>query len=352
MNNTVLKLHNKEVKDNKLRHISEIISVNKLDLLNTQKIKVTKESYSKGFNLFMKVRDLFIDEDFQRLVRINWVKSRKEFKPHLIRPIYVMRRPDGSHSTVDGQHSAIIAVLYTVDGYNTYLPIQLLEHNNMTNEECKIFESKRFIELNDEKSNVKGVDKLRAGIAYKNEDAIQTENVLKLLKLKVENIGDPDGLSVSGYNKLMQAYNTYGLPNVDNAIRLYKKHREDAKATKWKDDKDYLGSLIGGLSAVYYLLNGKPSDKIGALGDGDKRYALITYLENFLKNVTPVGNKDRALTFNTAGNKEAVLIARKIISQCNICMEQKYITKKNGDEIKEDIGETVLTEAGLGDPSK
>ena len=33
-------------------------------------------------------------------------------------------------------------------------------------------------------------------------------------------------------------------------------------------------------------------------------------------------------------------------------MEQKYITKKNGDEIKEDIGETVLTEAGLGDPSK
>ena len=54
----------------------------------------------------------------------------------------------------------------------------------------------------------------------------------------------------------------------------------------------------------------------------------------------------------TAGVSQAVLIARKIIISCNTQIDLEHITKKNGNVLEVNIGEELLSQAGLGDPSK
>ena len=52
------------------------------------------------------------------------------------------------------------------------------------------------------------------------------------------------------------------------------------------------------------------------------------------------------------GDLQSVLFARRVVSSCNTLVRQGYITKKNGKLLQVDIEETILTKAGLGDPSK
>ena len=46
-----------------------------------------------------------------------------------------------------------------------------------------------------------------------------------------------------------------------------------------------------------------------------------------------------------------VIIARRIIDACNNLIESGVIVKTNGDEFKITIGEQLLEEADMGDPS-
>ena len=112
------------------------------------------------------------------------------------------------------------------------------------------------------------------------------------------------------------------------------------KYESWKDDKKLKGSLILGFSAVYYLL-----DRF--LGNGDKSYALNTYLKKYLGNTSP-----SELESKTAGNLQDVLIARRVIDKCNTLIENKLLKKENGDLFKNKVGEEILEKASLGDPSK
>ena len=52
------------------------------------------------------------------------------------------------------------------------------------------------------------------------------------------------------------------------------------------------------------------------------------------------------------GHLQSLLFARRVVSSCNTLVKQGYITKKDGSELQVEIEETVLTKAGLGDPSK
>jgi len=138
----------------------------------------------------------------------------------------------------------------------------------------------------------------------------------------------------------MEAYRKYNLTNVRKAITLYDELNEDKNASKWMSGKDLNGGLIGGISAVYYLIDTE-------LGAGDKSYGLTVYLQNYLKNSTP-----KSLMEDTAGVSQSVLIARRIVGKCNALIENGILKKRNGEPLKQPIGEDVLVKAGLGDPSK
>ena len=119
--------------------------------------------------------------------------------------------------------------------------------------------------------------------------------------------------------------------------------QQDSKASAWNDNgKPLVGGLIAGLAALYHLLP--------FLGRGDKSYALRCYLDNNLKMLKPLGKK--SLMSDIGGDLQSVLFARRVVSSCNTLLRQGFITKKNGKPLQVDIEETIMTKAGLGDPSK
>ena len=101
--------------------------------------------------------------------------------------------------------------------------------------------------------------------------------------------------------------------------------------------------MSANLSAVFYLLNTH-------LGDGDKAYALSTYVKDYLWRTKPTDKN--SIMENTAGVKQDVLIARRIIDRCNTLIDTDVLTKKDGHPLKVTIGEEILEKADLGDPSK
>jgi hypothetical protein len=290
---------------------------------------------------FLKVKELHCDPSFQRLINRAMIKKAKGFDPNLCRPLYVFKRPNGKYSVVDGQHTTTIGYLYTDDAGDLVVPCQVREHNvNLTEEECVTQEANFFKLLNFRRRNVGKVEKLRADIAIGDDEALKIEEKLISMGVNVELIGDPNGLPVYGYDKLMEAYKAYKLPNVRKAIQLYDQLNQDKKVTKWDRDKDLNGGLIGGLAAIYYLIDTE-------LGAGDKAHGMTVYLENFLQNSTP-----KSLTEKSAGVSQSVLIARRIVANFNTLVDNIIIKKKNGEPLKQTIGEKTLSEAGLADPSK
>ena len=304
-----------------------------------------RKSFNKNDYLpitYLKASQLKVATDIQRIVIISMIKGAKLFDEKLARPLYVFKRPNGDYVVTDGQHTAIIAILYTEERGDVILPCQIDIHpSHYTIEECEAAEAQKFRELNSKRRQAGKVDRLRADIAEGLDDALQTLSDLVDMGVHVERLGNEDGPEVHGYSKLMEAHRAYGLKNVRLAIELYQKLQFDSKFRKWNNiEKPLNGGLIGGLTAVYYFIR-------EYLGEGDKRFALETFLDDYLGKFKP---KD--LLEGTAGVSQAVLIARKIIISCNTQIDLEHITKKNGNVLEVNIGEELLSQAGLGDPSK
>ncbi len=289
---------------------------------------------------------LYSDGDFQRLINQGMIRQASKFDAHLVRPLYVFERPNGKFSVADGQHEGIIGVLYTVQGGKLKLPCQVRRHpKDYTLEECLKTEANFFKKLNFRRRNVGKVDKLRADIAIGDDKACKIEEKLIDMGIHIEMIGDPEGVPVYGYDKIMEAHKKYGTSNIDRAIAKYQQLQEDPKAPKWNDDDKPLNAgLLGGMAAIYFMLNGG-----GDLGFGEKHYALKYYMDHYLKKVRPIGKK--SLMDLTGGVKQDVLIARRIVDKCNALIETDVITKKDGTPLMQTIGEDVMKSAGLGDPS-
>jgi hypothetical protein len=292
-------------------------------------------------------KKLFADKEFQRLVIISFIKGAKFFDGILARPLFVFLRPTGEYSVGDGQHTAILAVLYTTQGGELPLPCQVIEHpKDFSEQDCIDEEAVYFVKLNKNRRSVGKVDQLRANIALKLIDALEIQDALVDMGVHVEGLGDIFGPEVVGYDKLMEAHNTYGLSCVRKSIHLYQKLQKDKRFSKWNSiDKPLNGGLLGGLSAVFHLVDGEH------LGAAEKKHALNDYLDNFLGN-EPIAGKD-SITSKTAGVVQPILIARKIVDGCNFCIKNNVITKRNGTFFSIDgIGDDVMSNAGLGDPSK
>ena len=290
---------------------------------------------------------LFSDPEFQRLINQGMIRKAQKYDKYLVRPLYVFERPNGRYSVADGQHEGIIGILYTAQGGKLKVPCQVRKHNkDATLEECLAKEAHFFKLLNFRRRNVGKVDKLRADIAVGDNIALQIEEKLIDMGVNIELIGDPDGVPVFGYDKIMEAHDKYGTSSIHRAIAKYQQLQEDPRSPKWNDtDKPLNAGLLGGVAAIYFMLNGG-----GDLGYGEKHYALKYYMDHYLKKVRPTGKK--SLMDGAGGWKQDVLIARRIVDKCNALIETDVITKKDGKPLMQTIGEDVLKSAGLGDPSK
>ena len=319
-----------------------------INLLSDLNFTHDKHDFDKSQYLpitYIKASDLYVDKNFQRFLSHSMIKSAKFFDPELVRPLYVFKRPDGKYSIADGQHQTVIGILYTNSGKDVELPCQVKEHKkNITPEECMSEEANFFKKLNFRRRNVGTVDKLRADIAIGDKGALEKEEILNDMGIRIENIGCQDGPEVWGLDKILEAHTNYGLSNVIKAIELYISYQNNELAVKWNDvNKPLKGGLICGIAAIFYLLHNH-------LGKGDKSYALKEYIQGYLWKQKPIG-KD-SIEHNTAGVKQGILIARRLVDGCNNLIDMDILTKKNGDYLSQKIGEDVLLTAGLGDPSK
>lgn len=286
---------------------------------------------------------LYADKDFQRLLSQSMIRSAEQFDADLVRPLYVFVRPNGKHSVADGQHETVIGILYTTQSGELLIPCQIRPHpKHFTLQDCINVEANFFKKLNFNRTNAKVLDRLRANIALGDEEALEEEAKLNEMGVNIEDIGKPDGVPVNGYKKLMLAHKNYGLTCVTDAIDLIQKHQKDPNAPKWMEDTSLVGGLIAGIAALYHLLP--------YLGRGDKNYALTTYLEDNLREDKPLGKK--SLMSDIGGDLQTVLFARRVVGSCNTLTKHGIIKKKDGSRLQVEIEETVLTKAGLGDPSK
>ena len=292
---------------------------------------------------YIEAFKLFSSSDFQRLINQIFIRGAKVFKPYLVRPLYVFERPDGKLSVADGQHETILGILYTNKGSKIKMPCQVHIHpKNFTLQECLESEASVFKDLNFNRTNATIIARLRADIALNDPLALKTESQLDDMGVHIEGIGNAEGVEVSGYRKLMEAYNEYGLENVCKAIDLYQTNQKNKLSTFWNDvDKPLVGGLIAGLAALYNLLP--------FLGRGDKNYALTFYIDNFLKNEKPLGKK--SLMSDIGGDSQSILFARRVVASCNTLVMHKIIRKKNGGLLQVNIEEDIMVKAGLGDPS-
>ena len=290
----------------------------------------------------ISLEKLYTDKFFQRVIHMPFITKAGKFEAELFRPLIVFKRPNGKLVVTDGQHQSVLGILYTKKGAKTKVPCQVLVHpSNMTTEECVKAEARFFEKINFNRRNLGQIEKIRAGIAYGDKSALAKEEKLIDMGVHIQNIGDLSGPGVHGLLKLLSAHDTYGLDSTIKAIQLYQKLQQDSNFPKWNDvGKDLNGGLIGGLAAIFYL-------KEKHLGMGDKNYALQIFLDNYLGKKNP---KD--LHTNTGGVAQAILIARRIVDACNTLIENDVIRKSNGDELRHLIGDELLTQAGLGDPSK
>ena len=291
----------------------------------------------------LPAKKLYSDKDFQRLLNQKMIRDANEFDPELVRPLYVFVRPNGKHSVADGQHETVIGILYTNQGGELLIPCQVREHDkDATLQECLDVEANFFKKLNFNRTNAKVIDRLRADIALRDAEALAIEEKLNDMGVNIEGLGKEDGVILgSGYNKLMEAHNNFGLKCVTNAIDLILSHQADVNAPNWNNDKALVGGLVGGIAALYHLLT--------FLGNGDKSYALRTYLEDNLRRNKPLGKK--SLMSNIGGDLQTVLFARRVVGSCNTLIEHQVIKKQNGDPLQVQIGEDVMDKAGLSDPS-
>lgn len=298
------------------------------------KTKISKEDFPVCE--FVKLSELYVDKKYQRLLNEQMIRKAEKFDPRLSRPLLTYKRPDGKRAIVDGQHTGCILFIYTENPEDTEVYVQTLDHNpNSDVNECVEEEAQLFKKLNVLRTNVSAVAQLRSDLAAGQKEAVETCEILNLLGVHVEKIGDDTGYGVKGYSKLMEATTTFDIMCVKDAIEYYTTLINSSNPN-WKNRKRELnGALIGGLSAIFTLK--------AFLRNGTRKHQMLSdYLEaDWLAKVTT----PKDLMKGTAGNAQFVLIARRIVDHASQALKLGVI---QGDS----IGEKTLEKVKLGDPSK
>jgi hypothetical protein len=236
--------------------------------------------------------------------------------------LFVAQRPDGDFVIVDGQHKALMA--YLGGGEDAEIPCMIYVHDkNMSLPECVAVEAELFSELNTTRKNTSTLDKVRAGLSFNDDDAVEFEKNFIAIGIKAEGIGYEDGPEVNGFAKAVESIKKWKIENtrkaVDHLVPIYNH--------VW--NLDYIdGSMIGALAAVFNLIN--------AVGKGEKANGLRNYIRT---NMSTISRSD--WTKDSRGNSD-IIIARRIITKYNDAVKQGFVKGAA-------IGPDVLANNGLKD---
>lgn len=306
----------KYTQDPKLRSIYELAQ-------ELGKLKFAKGTIGQKLNIvYVKVSQLKISADYQRYIQTATIKRAKQFNYTLCQVLFVAQRPDGDLVVVDGQHKALMA--YLGGGEDTEIPCMIYVHDeNLSLPECIATEAELFSELNTTRKNTSTLDKVRAGLSFNDDDAIEFEKNFIAIGIKAEGIGYEDGPEVNGFAKAVESIKKWKIENtrkaVDHLVPIYNH--------VWK--LDYIdGSMIGALAAVFNLIN--------AVGKGEKANGLRNYIRT---NMSTISRAD--WTKDSRGNSD-VIIARRIITKYNDAVKQGFVKGVA-------IGPDVLANNGLKD---
>ena len=322
--------------DPQLRSLRDVISdpKNKLNKIKFAKGALYKDSIhihptndnieKKIYFAFVRASRLLISSSYQRYICISTIKKAKQFNYLLCQTLVIALRPDGSYVIIDGQHKAIMAIL---SGEDLDLPCQIYKHDvNATLAQCIKIEAQLFEDLNTSRKNTSTLDKVRAGLSYGDDDAVEFQDNFVSIGVQAEGIGYDEGVEVNGWAKSVESIGKWKIPNTRRAVDFLRPIYE----SRWH--LDYVdGSMIGGLAATFNLVE--------ACGSGDKAKGLRTYLKD---NFSAISRAD--WTKNTRGQSD-VLIARKIVSDYN-----NDVSKGNIEGAR--IGDDILDNNGLKDPTK
>ena len=337
-----MKLREGYIEDLRLRSVAEVIADPK------NKLAKVAEKFSKGTRNkdlvdpkppydpeskedkkrlrieWVRVSLLKISLDYQRYICASTIKKASQFDYLLCQPLVICQRPDGTLVIVDGQHKAIMAFL---SGEDLDIPCQIYIHKEGTSkEDCIAFEADWFSKLNTSRKNMTKLDKVRAGLSCGDDESVKFEENFKYIGIQAEGIGYQRGPEVRGFAKADESIGKWKRDYTKDAVE----HLKPIYKNDWQ--LDYIdGSMIGGLAAIFSLIN--------ALGSGSKALGLQIYLDHHLKSVSR-----SVWTADTRGASD-VLIARKIVLTYNDCVRHNFI---DGSV----IGEDVLSHNKLGDPSK
>lgn len=306
----------KYTQDPKLRSIYELAQ-------ELGKLKFAKGTIGQKLDIvYVKVSQLKISADYQRYIQTATIKKAKQFNYTLCQVLFVAKRPDGDLVVVDGQHKALMA--YLGGGEDAEIPCMIYVHDeNMSLPECVAVEAELFSELNTTRKNTSTLDKVRAGLSFNDDDAVEFEKNFIAIGVKAEGIGYEDGPEVNGFAKAVESIKKWKIENtrkaVDHLVPIYNH--------VW--NLDYIdGSMIGALAAVFNLIN--------AVGKGEKANGLRNYIRT---NMSTISRSD--WTKDSRGNSD-IIIARRIITKYNDAVKQGFVKGAA-------IGPDVLANNGLKD---
>ena len=272
---------------------------------------------------YLKIGDLTVDPKWQRWLNKDVIQKAKHLDPELFQCIVVFERPDGDLVIVDGQHKAVMAL--KAAGENIEVPCQVIVHDkNMTLKQCQKKEAKTFELLNFNRKNVNKLAKIRAGLAYGDDDAKKFEAKFITMGIFKEGIGDVDlGIEIDAPSKAENAFDRFDGMNCKRAVEYL---RTDKKG---KPLNSIPGSMVFGMAAIFNLLSALDESSSKHLG-------LSNYLNRYLKNTSY-----KKWARNCAGNLDYVIIARRIVDASNLSLA-------NGHYDGSVIGEKVLESNYLG----
>lgn len=137
-----------------------------------------------------EVLSLIPDEKYQRLISASSLKKQGQMNWSLLLPMVVAIRPDSLPESergsriIDGQHKGIKYLQSGVEDPYMCAIIRHPEHYNL--QQCEEAEAKVFTELNTFRKKLSKLEEIRAGVIWKEPEAIWVQQVLMSLDLVVD----------------------------------------------------------------------------------------------------------------------------------------------------------------------
>jgi hypothetical protein len=221
-----------------------------------------------------EVIDLVSEEKYQRLISASALKKQGVMNWSVLLPLVIAIRPDSVPSiergsrVIDGQHKG---VKYLQSKTNKPYTCCVIEHPEGSSlEQCEEEEAKIFTILNTKRKKLTKLDEIRAGVIWKQPEALWVQEVLLALNLKVDGLfgsDEGDARELKGFYQFWFLTVDY---NSGTFAQILRGHKLWEKMFKDKKDKHVNGNA---LRAVVFL-----QEFLDKLQNGRKRefYKYIT----------------------------------------------------------------------------